>query len=93
MLRLMTDVEAIELYALHSGFTMLAILELRPELARIARQMHERGVTRIPSHLWTADGQASNLLILLLRQASKVRNPKIEHDLRNLTGIRCYWKA
>ena len=32
-------------------------------------------------------------MILLLRQASKVRSPKIEHDLRNLTGIRGYWKA
>jgi len=48
MLRLMTDVEAIESYALHSGFTMPAILELRPKLGRIARQMHERAVTRIP---------------------------------------------
>jgi len=89
----MTDVEAIESYALHSGFTRPAILELQSKLARIARQMHKQGVTRIPSHPWTADWQASNLLILLLRQASKVRNPKIEHDLRNLTGIRGYWKA
>jgi hypothetical protein len=53
MLRLMTDVAAIESYALHSGFTRPAILELQPKLARIAR---------------------------------------LEHDLRNLTGISEYWR-
>ena len=60
MLRLVTDVEAIESYALHSGFTKPSILELHPKLTRIARQMRERGVIRIPSHPWAADWQASN---------------------------------
>jgi hypothetical protein len=44
MLPLVTDVEAVESYALHSGFTMPAILQLRPKLARTARQMYERGI-------------------------------------------------
>jgi hypothetical protein len=90
----MTDVEAIESYALRSGFTWPAILELRErkKLPRIARQMHERGVSEIPSSPFTADAFGSTLLITLLRQASKVRDRRIEHNLRNLTGIRGYWK-
>ena len=62
----MTDSEAIESFALQSAFTWPSILELRPKTPRIARQMHERGVKVIPSHPWTADWQASNLLTLTL---------------------------
>ncbi|MGH3303186.1 MAG: hypothetical protein ACRDOK_16200 [Streptosporangiaceae bacterium] len=48
-------------------------------------------MAEIPTDPFATDAYAASLLILLLRQASDVRNSVIEHDLRNLTGIRP-WK-
>lgn len=87
----MTDVECIERYALLSGFTAPSLDEARPEFPRMAAFMHKQGIRQIPDSPITADARASTMLILLLRQGSKVRDPSIEHDLRNLTGIRP-WK-
>lgn len=87
----MTDVERIERYALLSGFTGPSLDEARREFSRLASFMHKQGVQQIPDSPFTADARASTLLILLLRQASKVRDPRIGHDLRNLTGVRP-WK-
>ena len=87
----MTDVERIERYALLSGFTGPSLEEARPEFPRMASFMHKQGIQQIPDSPFTADARVSSMLILLLRQASKVRDASIEHDLRNLTRIRP-WK-
>jgi hypothetical protein len=87
----MNDVERIERYALLSGFTGPSLDEARREFPRMASFMHRQGIHQIPDSPFTADARTSSMLILLLRQASKVRDASIEHDLRNLTGIRP-WK-
>jgi len=86
----MNDVERIERYALLSSFAGPSLDEARPEFPRIASFMHKQGIQQIPDSPFTADARASSMS-LLLRQASKVRDASIEHDLRNLTGIRP-WK-
>jgi len=68
------------------------VATLKRHFPRWRRYLDERGVTYIPSPLSTdpADALVTNLLSLQVRQASLVRNPEIEHNLRNLVGVRPY---
>ena len=63
---------------------------VRAELPRWALYLHKKGVTQIPNSPLAGEAYATNLLILLARQGSKERDSTIEHELRNLTGIRPY---
>jgi hypothetical protein len=81
------DPERIESWLLASGLTAPSLAELRPQYPRWIARLREWGVDPIPAAL-TDDG--SNLLLLLVRQAMPERNPSLEHDLRNLTGVRPY---
>jgi hypothetical protein len=50
-----------------------------------------RDVAWIPSSPWSADPRdtlVTNMLVLFVRQASSERNARIEHNLRDLVGVR-----
>lgn len=81
-------------FMLFSGLVAQSVEALLPKLGRWERQLRERGFTSVPSYPWSAasfeEVQAGNLLNLLIRQGSLDRNARIEHELRNLTGVRPY---
>jgi hypothetical protein len=83
--------DEIEEWLYRSGLIASSVTALRPDFPRWRRQLLARGVSRIPLSLRSADGGealATNMLSLLVRQASDERNPAIEHNLRNLVGAR-----
>jgi hypothetical protein len=89
-----TDIsdDEIERWLYHSGLTAPSVEALRRHFPRWRRYLTERGVTEIPSPLSAdpVDTDPSNVLCLLVRQASLVRDPAMEHNLRNLVGVRPY---
>lgn len=87
----MSDDE-IEHWLYLSGLMAPSVEALRRHFPRWRRYLGERGITRIPSPFSAdpADTDATNVLCLLVRQASLVRDPHSEHSLRNLTGVRPY---
>ena len=83
----------IERWLFQSGLCVQSVEALRPALPRWRRQLLERGVLHIPRTPWSTDGcdtLASNMLSLLVRQAALERNAAIEHNLRDLVGVRPY---
>jgi hypothetical protein len=85
-----TDEQRIEQYLVRSGLSPQSVEALRPDFPRWIRRLRERGVDQVPSSPLTADGLASNELLLLIKQGSKDRDSNIEHELRNLTRVRRY---
>jgi hypothetical protein len=88
-----TDEELVEAYAVKSGLAPQSIDALRPDFPRWVRRLRSEGVTHTPTAPWTtslADIRASNLLCQFIRQAAPApyRDQTIEHNLRNLAGIR-----
>lgn len=86
---------AIVEYLQRSGCVPQSIERIRPELPRWERRLRARGVSEIPlleSRAWTSpvSARAHNELALLIRQASLARESAVEHQLRNLTGVRPY---
>lgn len=81
-------------YMRYSGLATQSVEALLPHLERWERRLRHLGFSSVPSCPWLpasfAEVQAGNHLALLIRQASSVRNPDIEHELRNLTAIRPY---
>lgn len=73
-----------------------SIQTMRPKFERWVRFLTGAGIDRIssPHELDPTTvhkhAQAMNTLALLVRQATADRNSAIEHQLRNLTGIRPY---
>jgi hypothetical protein len=83
----------IERWLYCSGLVAPSVDSLRPDFPRWRQQLLARGVTRIPSSPWSADDcdtLAANMLSLFVRQASSERNAGIEHNLRDLAGVRPY---
>jgi hypothetical protein len=81
-------------WLLLSGFSVLSLAAVEPDLPRWERFLREREVSRIPS-LRSADphdAYATNLLCVLATQARPIRDSAREHELRNLTRLRP-WKA
>jgi hypothetical protein len=87
-------VEDIVWYLRRSGWVAQSVEGVLPDLPRWEKRLRSRGVTAIPllgSRSWSpAEARAHNELNLLMRQAAKVRDPSMEHQLRNLTRIRPY---
>ncbi len=88
-------VEEIVKYLRRSGWVSQSVKMVLPDLPRWERYLRSRGVTSIPplgSRSWSprTASRAYNELNLLMRQASRDRDSAIEHQLRNLTGIRRY---
>lgn len=87
-------VEEIVSYLRRSGWVSQSVQAVFPDLPRWERHLRLRGVTAIPSlgsAPWSSSAsRAHNELALLMRQASRDRDSAIEHQLRNLTGIRRY---
>jgi len=81
-------------YLRRSGWVTQSVDAVLPEIPRWERQLRSRGVTAIPRlgvRSWSAvEARAHNEINLLMRQASRQRDPTFEHRLRNLTGIRRY---
>jgi hypothetical protein len=85
---------AIVQYLYRSGWVAQSVQAVLPELPRWERRQPSRGITRVPtlpSRSWSStESHAHNELNLLMKQASVIRNPSLEHQLRNLTGVRPY---
>ncbi len=81
-------------YLRRSGWVTQSVEAVLPEIPRWERHLRSRGVETIPrlgARSWSAaEARAHNELNLLMRQASRKRDSAVEHDLRNLTGIRPY---
>jgi len=81
-------------YLRRSGWVTQSVEAVLPQLPRWERHLRSRGVTAIPRlgvRSWSpAESRAHSELNLLMRQASRQRDPAFEHHLRNLTGIRSY---
>jgi hypothetical protein len=84
----MIDEERLERYLLLSGLTELSLVALRPKYRRWIVRLHKQGLP-VPAAL-NDDPQACNLVNLLVHQTRPERNPKVEHHLRNATGVRPY---
>ena len=86
--------KAIVQYLHRSGWVAQSVQAVLPELPRWERRLRDRGVMYVPllpSRSWSwAESQAHNELNLLMRQASMIRDPSLEHQLRNLTGVRAF---
>jgi hypothetical protein len=67
-----------------------SMIALRKHYPRWRRRLAQRGIDTVPSPLSAdpRDARAINMMNLLARQASRERNARIEHHLRDLTGIR-----
>jgi hypothetical protein len=85
-----TDEDRIEFFAIRSGLVAQSLDALRPKFHRWVRRLHALGVTDIPTSPLSGDARAVNLLSQFIRQAvpAPYRDRSIEHNLRNLTGIR-----
>jgi len=64
----------------------------RSAFPRWRHQLALEGIDHVPSPLSTApsDARAVNLLCLLVRQHSDHRDAAMEHNLRNVAGVRPY---
>ena len=86
----MTNEYRIAASAIRSGLAPQSVEALRPEFPRWIRHLCRNGVVEIPDSPLTADGHASNLLSLLIRQGSDIRDSAVEHNLRDMTRTRPY---
>ncbi len=81
-------------YLRRSGWVSQSVDAVMPELPRWERHLRKRGIATIPmlgARSWSpAEARAHNEINLLMRQASRKRDPAFEHHLRNLTAIRPY---
>jgi hypothetical protein len=86
----MTDEVRIEAFAIRSGLVAQSLDALRPSFPRWVGRLQALGVTNIPTSALSSDAQAVNLLSQFIRQAAPAayRDHAVEHNLRNLTGIR-----
>jgi hypothetical protein len=68
--------QRLEQYLRMSGFTEPSLVQLRPDLPRWVRHLRARGVTSIPSvySRRPEDAQASNEIILLIKQSMPERD-------------------
>jgi hypothetical protein len=84
-----TDAE-LEEFLYRSGMAPQSVEAYRPKFPRWTRHLTAAGIDHVPSPLSTspADTMAVNELCLLARQGAKDRNASIEHNLRDVTGIR-----
>lgn len=86
--------DALVTYMYRSGWVYQSVEKVRPDLPRWERQLRSWGVTAIPplpSRSWShAESRAHNLLNLLMKQGSQVRDKSFEHYLRDLARIRPY---
>lgn len=78
----------IEAYMWRSGLVRQSVEAIRPLLPRAERWLRSLGVDAVPRRPGQGPARAENLVNLFIRQAAKVRDPQVEHMLRNLTGIR-----
>jgi len=87
---MVTD-EALEQF-LRPFLAAQSIEACRSAFPRWRHQLALQGIDHVPSPLSTApsDARAVNLLCLLVRQHSDHRDPMVEHNLRNVAGIRPY---
>jgi hypothetical protein len=76
----------VELYLVRSGATEPSLASMRADFPRIARQLAERRIETLPNPLSRKgrDARADDLASLFGLQASPVRNPSKEHELRNV---------
>ncbi len=81
-------------YMRFSGLAAQSVEALLPHLERWERRLRKLGFSSVPSRPWLPasfeEMQAGNHLALLIRQAASLRSSGIEHELRNLTGVRPY---
>jgi hypothetical protein len=84
------DAACIEAFAVRSGLVASSVDALRPEFPRWISYMRSQGVDSIPDSPIAADGHAVNILTLLIRQGSLARDQRIEHNLRDVSGISQY---
>jgi hypothetical protein len=80
-------------YVWRQGLVRQSVEHLLPEMPRWEQFLRGHGVTEIPrrGRPWSpARSFAENLLNLLIRQSAIDRDPALEHQLRNLTGVRPY---
>jgi hypothetical protein len=80
-------------YLRRSGWVAQSVDAVLPDLPRWLRRLRSRGVTSIPQlgarSSWSPSAsRAHNELNLLMRQASRVRDASLEHQLRNLNRTR-----
>jgi hypothetical protein len=88
-------IDDIRRYLKLSGLVPQSVEALEPDLLRWERHLRQRGVNFIPpliSRTWCSptEARAHNELALLLAQGFAERQPWVEHELRNLVGIRPY---
>jgi hypothetical protein len=76
-----------------SGWVAQAVQAVLPELPRWERRLRDRGIMYVSHRFRHGPGHGLspklfNELNLLMGQASTIRDPSLEHQLRNLTGVR-----
>jgi hypothetical protein len=79
---------AIVEYMRRAGLVPQSIEAALPELPRWEGRLRKRGIEAAPRYPGQGPVRAENELNLLIRQGSRVRDATIEHQLRNLTGVR-----
>lgn len=76
----MVTAEEIEHYMIHRAACVWpSVLQARPRFPRWLRHMEHEGVTSLDND------HGENVLIQLILEGSAVRQPRIEHAVRNLT--------
>jgi hypothetical protein len=75
-------------YMRFSGLVAQSVQEALPHLPRWERQLRARGIHSVPQRPGQGPAYAENWLNLLIRQAAKVRDHDMEHELRELTRPR-----
>ena len=83
--------QLLESFLLFSGFIPASIAEVRVDFPRWRRILADWGIEDVPTGMQTqdpAESYAISCLTLLALQARRHRDPRVEHHLRNLVGVR-----
>ncbi len=83
-----THADAIIEYMRRSGLVAQSVEAAIELLPRWEKRLRERGIEVVPRYPGQGPARAENELNLLIRQGAMVRDPAIEHQLRNLTRVR-----
>jgi hypothetical protein len=75
-------------YMWRSGLVRQSVEAAMPLIPRWERYLRSVGIDAVPRRPGQGPARAENLLNLLIRQGSRVRDARIEHMLRNQTGVR-----
>lgn len=77
----------------HTPMAAQSVVSLRPRFPRWIRHLESQGITTWPDpySFRPYDSHAMNVIVQLIREGSAERDPAIEHNLRNMTGVRP-WK-